>query len=130
MLVMEMSTIILSVLRADFFTPQMQIMSQACFALSFFLFRIVLSPYIYYQIISTMYNTRRRSDWCFPDYLFWVSLIFGGFFNCLNFFCKFKSVLLQLHSIPLTQSPHFYFVASFPFLNKGLQNWLKRSNEN
>jgi len=118
---MEMSTITLSVLRADFFTPTMQLMSQACFALSFFFFRILLSPFLYYQIVSTMYNARTQSvqtdGWCFPEYLYYASLIFGGFFNCLNFFCTF-------HLSNLFPTTVVYLANGEPVLLTALLNFL------
>jgi len=89
MLVMEMSTIVLAVLRADFFTPTMQLITQASFALLFFLSRIIMSPYVYYGIITAM--NKKLGD-CFPPYLFYITLAFGGFFHCLNAFWFVKLV--------------------------------------
>ena len=89
MLVMELSTIFLTILRADFFTPTMQLLTQASFALLFFLSRIILSPYVYYGII---YEMNKNLGDCFPPYMFHITLLFGGFFHCLNLFWFVKLV--------------------------------------
>mmetsp|Transcript_26222 Transcript_26222/g.40094 ORF Transcript_26222/g.40094 Transcript_26222/m.40094 type:complete len:259 (-) Transcript_26222:212-988(-) len=89
MLIMEVSTMVLAVLRADFFTPTMQLVSQASFALFFFITRIVMSPVILYQIISTMLY--HMAD-CFPNSVFWLTFFFGAFFTSLNVFWFFKLV--------------------------------------
>jgi len=89
MLFMEVSTIVLSVVRADFFTPTMQLITQASFALLFFLCRIVVCPFINYEIITVM--NKHMGD-CFPRYLFYITLAFGGFFQCLNTFWFYKLV--------------------------------------
>ena len=85
MLIMEVSTMVLAVLRADFFTPTMQLLSQASFALLFFITRIIMSPVILYQIISTMLY---HMAGCFPNSVFWLTFVFGAFFTSLNVFCK------------------------------------------
>lgn len=89
MLIMELSTIVLATLRADFFTPTMQLITQASFALVFFVSRIIIAPAVYYDIVIAM-NTKFGD--CFPSYLYYVTLGFGGFFHCLNAFWFFKLV--------------------------------------
>ena len=103
MLIMEVSTIILAILRADFFTPRMQFITQSFFALCFFVSRIVISPAVYYEVITTM--NKHVGD-CFPPYLYYVTLAFGGFFHCLNAFCKFSCCLnlIDLSNIYLPRS--------------------------
>ena len=83
MLVMELSTIFLTILRADFFTPTMQLLTQASFALLFFLSRIILGSYVSYGII---YETNKNLGDCFPPYMFHIALFFGALFNGLNYF--------------------------------------------
>lgn len=89
MLIMEISTMVLAILRADFFTPTMQLITQATFALLFFLSRIIASPYILLEIIVIMNS--KMGD-CFPRYVFYTTLVFGTFFQCLNAFWFFKLV--------------------------------------
>mmetsp|Transcript_1659 Transcript_1659/g.3029 ORF Transcript_1659/g.3029 Transcript_1659/m.3029 type:complete len:261 (+) Transcript_1659:180-962(+) len=90
MLVMEISTIVLAILRAEFLSPQMQLITQATFAFLFFFCRIVLSPVVYYDIVLAM--NQKFGD-CFPAYLYYVTLIFGMFFHLLNGFWFYKLVL-------------------------------------
>lgn len=86
MLVMEISTIVLAILRAEFFSPKIQLITQATFAFLFFFCRIVVSPVVYYDIVRAM--NQKFGD-CFPSYLYYVTLIFGMFFHFLNGFCKY-----------------------------------------
>jgi hypothetical protein len=88
-LVVQLSSIFLTILRADFFTPTMQLLTQASFALLFFLSRIVLGSYASYGII---YETYKNLGDCFPPYIFHITLLFGGFFHCLNLFWFVKLV--------------------------------------
>jgi len=89
MMIMEVSTIVLAILRADFLTPTMQLITQASFALLFFVSRIIISPTVFYGIFTAM-NTKFGD--CFPPYLYYITLGFGGFFHCLNAFWFFKLV--------------------------------------
>mmetsp|Transcript_13552 Transcript_13552/g.13132 ORF Transcript_13552/g.13132 Transcript_13552/m.13132 type:complete len:281 (-) Transcript_13552:196-1038(-) len=94
MLVMEQSTIILSVLKADFLAPSMQLLLQASFAVSFFFCRILLAPYIWYEVIKAMYPAVfiDHSNTCYPAYLFYATFAFGMFFHCLNSFWFVKII--------------------------------------
>lgn len=89
MLFMELSTILLACMRGSFWTPTMSIIIQALFSLSFFLSRIVITPILYFEIAITMYA--HQGD-CYPRLLFYVTLLFGGFFNCLNAFWFMKII--------------------------------------
>lgn len=95
MLIMEISTIVLCALRANFFTPTMQLITQASFALSFFICRIIISPIVYYEICTSMMNKSEEMDACFPKLVFYATLIFGFFFNALNLFCKYRICLFS-----------------------------------
>ena len=89
MLIMEVSTIVLAILRADFFTPTMQLVTQASFAILFFISRVLVSPMIYYEIFTNMIEKSQDMDACFPKLIFYSTIIFGFFFNALNLFCKY-----------------------------------------
>lgn len=89
MLVLEGSTIILALLRADFLSPKMQIGCQAAFVLLYFLCRIIMFPYILIQALAVGYHS--IGD-CFPKSLFNFCLLFGALFNCLNIFWFVKVV--------------------------------------
>ena len=86
---MEISTIVLAILRADFFTPTMQLVTQASFALLFFACRVIISPIVYYRICTTMVSKREEMEKCFPSLIFYSTIVFGFFFNSLNLFCKY-----------------------------------------
>jgi hypothetical protein len=88
MLIMEISTVVLAILRANFFTPTMQLITQASFALSFFVCRILISPVVYYNICLHMFTKSKEMGECFHDIIFYSTIIFGLFFQCLNLFCK------------------------------------------
>jgi len=91
MLIMEVSTIVLAVLRADFLSPMMQIIAQFSFVVLFFVSRLVVFPYVYYEAIGHS----SVDTYCFPRFLFYLCLGFGAFFHCLNLFCKFRKVACE-----------------------------------
>ena len=98
--IMQVSTITLAFMRADFLTPTMQFASQLTFALSFFACRIILSPIIYYQNVTTMYRELilepieydKHNENCYPIYIYYITILFGAFFHCLNLFWFVKLV--------------------------------------
>jgi hypothetical protein len=87
---MEMSTIILGIVKADFLSPNMRIATQFLFVLVFFVCRLVVFPLHYFSTIS-LYRYG-----CFTPFLFYVSLLFGAFFNLLNVFWFIK-MLKKIH---------------------------------
>jgi|AntRauTorckE5430_2_1112549.scaffolds.fasta_scaffold01243_5 hypothetical protein len=89
-LIMEMSTIILGIVKADFLSPNMRIATQFLFVLVFFVCRLVVFPLHYFSTIS-LYRYG-----CFTPFLFYVSLLFGAFFNLLNVFWFIK-MLKKIH---------------------------------
>lgn len=93
MLVMEISTIVLAVLRANFFTPTMQLLTQASFALLFFISRIIISPAVHFEIAKLMFLNKDEMVNCIPILIFYMTLLFGAFFHGLNLFCKWFLML-------------------------------------
>ena len=89
MLIMEVSTIVLAMLRCDFLTPKMQLITQATFAFLFFLCRILIAPYLCLDVIVKM---NEHLGECYPRFIFYVTLVFGIFFNGLNLFWFIKLV--------------------------------------
>lgn len=89
MLVLEGSTIILAILRADFLSTRMQIICQAVFVVLFFLCRLVLFPYVY---LSAMLVGATSTGDCVPVFLYHLCFVFGAFFNCLNLFWFMKII--------------------------------------
>jgi len=88
-LVMEGSTVFLAISFADFLTPTMKLIIQALFASSFFICRIVLFPYLFYGVATTMYSD--LGD-CFPRFCFYAIVVAGLFFNLLNTYWFFKLI--------------------------------------
>lgn len=86
-LVMEISTIALGLLKAEFLSDASKLVAMGMFVLLFFLTRIVVFPFIYFKSIVVM-----RHGYCFPSYLFYISVFFGIFFNALNAFWFYKIV--------------------------------------
>lgn len=89
MLIMEVSTIVLAMLRCEFLTPTMQFITQALFAFLFFLCRILIAPYLCLDVVLKM--NEHLGD-CYPRYIFYITLGFGAFFNGLNLFWFIKLV--------------------------------------
>lgn len=94
MLVMELSTIWLTVLKAEFFNETIQVLSQAAFFLSFFVSRIVMAPYIWFVIINSMYKAVfvDKTNTCYPTFMFFMTFSFGMFFHCLNTYWFIKII--------------------------------------
>jgi len=85
----KVSTIFLALMYAEFLTPTTQLIIQGLFAVSFFICRILLSPYIYYEIITIIYSN--IGD-CFPRYLFYITMLSALFFHSLNVFWFLKII--------------------------------------
>mmetsp|Transcript_5218 Transcript_5218/g.9946 ORF Transcript_5218/g.9946 Transcript_5218/m.9946 type:complete len:106 (-) Transcript_5218:63-380(-) len=90
MLIMEGSTVPLGILKANFLTPTMQMFSQGAFVVLFFICRLVIFPIMYFEALPIM-----RAG-CFPPSLYYICLLFGIFFNCLNVFW-FTKMLKKIH---------------------------------
>jgi hypothetical protein len=90
MLIMEGSTVPLGILRANFLTPSMQMISQGAFVLLFFICRLLIFPIMYFEALPLMTGN------CFPSSLYYICLLFGIFFNCLNIFW-FVKMLKKIH---------------------------------
>lgn len=94
MLLMEVSTIPLTVVRADFVSPTTTAVIQASFAVLFFLCRVLCVPYIWTKLLFTMIETRSTEAYqsCFMPYFMPVAFCFGMVFHCLNAFWFYKIV--------------------------------------
>jgi hypothetical protein len=94
MLLMEVSTIPLTVVRADFVSANVTAMIQASFALLFFIFRVVFVPFVWVKLMMTMNEQRSLPVYqdCFPPYFMPFAFGFGVVFHCLNAFWFIKIV--------------------------------------
>ncbi|KAG7368893.1 TLC domain containing protein [Nitzschia inconspicua] len=95
MLMMEISTINLCLMRATFFVDHMVTVNIFCFVASFFAFRIVLCPYLWWGIFATTWEHRDNpeSKACLPWHFKYVTFAFGMFFNCLNAYWFYKILI-------------------------------------
>jgi uncharacterized membrane protein len=98
MLLMEFSTIFLTVVRADFFPDYVSLLNQLSFVFFFWLFRIVLVPIIWYNLIRVIASQQGTAEYqsCFPTHFFGVVFVFGSFFHLLNGYWMNK-ILRKLH---------------------------------
>jgi hypothetical protein len=98
MLLMEFSTIFLTVVRADFFPDYLSLLNQLSFVFFFWLFRIVLVPIIWYNLVIVIASQQGTAEYqsCFPTYFLGVVVVFGTFFHLLNGYWMYK-ILRKLH---------------------------------
>jgi hypothetical protein len=101
MLLMEVSTVFLNLVRADFISVTMMIFNQAAFVLCFFMFRVVLCPYIWFLQVYGMWTLSSTEEYksCLPHTLLGFTLIYGMFFNVLNAYWFIKIVKKMLRKI-------------------------------
>jgi len=88
MLLMEISTPFLCLLRATFFNEKALAANMALFGISFFLFRIIIVPYLWFGIFWAAYRNlyNPQSHECLPWHFVYVVFTFGMFFHCLNLY--------------------------------------------
>jgi hypothetical protein len=93
-LLMEVSTPMLTIVRADFLSPMAAGVIQASFALTFFAFRILLVPYLWFQLMVIMYQESDKPTYqaCMSPLMFPVSVIVGFFFHTLNAYWFIKII--------------------------------------
>jgi hypothetical protein len=91
MLLMEVSTIFLTLVECELFSPTVSVLNQLSFALSFLLFRVLVVPYIWVgQIRHLLQEESLGTNWCLPGYFNPFTLVMGAVFHPLNFFCKYS----------------------------------------
>jgi hypothetical protein len=92
MLLQEVSTLPLTLVNFALFTPFAAAVNQLVFVMLFFLCRIVLTPYMWYEIVSTSYQLRNSELYksCITRSVLPVSFAIGMFFHCLNAFWMYK----------------------------------------
>mmetsp|Transcript_7851 Transcript_7851/g.14950 ORF Transcript_7851/g.14950 Transcript_7851/m.14950 type:complete len:312 (+) Transcript_7851:236-1171(+) len=93
-LIMEVSSVVLNLVRAEFLSDTGMMVVQMLFALFFFIFRILISPFIWFRIVEAMY-THSGTDLyksCINPYVFPTSIMVGLFFHMLNTYWFYKIV--------------------------------------
>jgi hypothetical protein len=88
----QVSTINLTLVRAEFFSNMATTINMACFVLCFFAFRIVYVPIYWYYLIQDLAQQRHAEAFqsCLPWHFPYVCLVMGSFFHCLNAFWFYK----------------------------------------
>jgi TLC domain len=94
MLLMETSTIFLNLVHADFVPASAAVANQICFAVSFFVARLVLFPMIWIKLMGTMwqYRTNVTFQQCYPAHFMYTCFLFGMVFHTLNVYWFIKIV--------------------------------------
>jgi hypothetical protein len=94
MLLMEISTPFLTLTRFELFNDKAQMVNIAFFVLSFFIFRVLIVPYLMVEIWwTTVVEKNNLEAACMPWHFSHVIFIFGCFFNCLNAYWFYKIIL-------------------------------------
>lgn len=88
----QVSSIFLNLVRYKHFTPFGSFMTQLCFVVSFFLFRIVLVPYIWVNQVTKLLQQEQTDDYCQPWYFSKCILVLGPFFHILNAYWFYKII--------------------------------------
>lgn len=91
-LTVEVSTIFLTMIRAEIFSDALAIANMGMFVLTFFLFRILLFPWLWFMLVASMWTERNSEVYsnCFPPSMIWFSFSLGIVFHILNFFWFYK----------------------------------------
>ncbi len=89
---LQISTINLGLMRTTFISETALAANMGLFVLTFFAYRIVICPYLWWGIFITSWENRDNpiSQACLPWHFKYVTFIFGMFFNCLNSFWFYK----------------------------------------
>jgi len=94
MLLMEMSTPHLSLMRVSLLSETGLAINMLLFTLFFFIFRLIICPYLWWEILTISWEQRENpiSQACIPWHFKYVVFSFGMFFNCLNSYWAVKIV--------------------------------------
>lgn len=94
MLLMEISTPHLALMRMTLFSETSLAINMLLFTITFFLFRLLICPYLWWEILSIAWEHRNDpvSQACLPWHFKYVVFCFGMFFNCLNAYWAVKIV--------------------------------------
>lgn len=102
MLLMELSTINLVFMGAsEHMSQRMTLANIAMFTLIFTTFRMIVCPYLWWEIFITTWENRNNpfSQACLPWHFPYVVFAFGMFFNCLNSFWFYKIIKKILRKV-------------------------------
>ena len=100
-LTMEISTVHLAFLKATNFSDSTVAVHLGLFVVSFFLFRLILCPFLWWGIVRVLFFSEERqtvSD-CLPVNFRYYWLLIGLTFNLLNGFWGVKIILKVLRKV-------------------------------
>jgi len=97
-LLMYVSSFALNLMEADFFNATGKLVCSAIFAILFFLIRIIVVPYTWFQFLTTLYyeiqdgtststsTSTSTTESCFPKSFIYIVFVFGMLFHGLNLY--------------------------------------------
>ena len=100
-LTMEISTVHLAFLKATNLSDSSVGVHLGLFVLSFFLFRLIICPYLWWGIVRVLFfsdESQKATD-CLPVNFRYYWLLFGLIFNLLNGYWGVKIVLKVLRKV-------------------------------
>lgn len=93
-LLMEISTVHLVFMKANFLSEKMVAVNIALFTLSFFLYRLIICPYLWWGIVrQTLIVDGEEDHTCLPWHFKYNVIAFGMLFNVLNAYWGYKIIL-------------------------------------
>jgi hypothetical protein len=104
-LIMECSTIFLTLIRAEFFNETLLMINMAFFVLSFFIARCVIVPYLWFHLMIVLADQYQMYHYeqCFHRSFMDIIFVFGLMFHCLNGFWMFKIIQKVLRKLRRTE---------------------------
>jgi len=96
---MEISTVHLVFMKTSFLSETAVAVNMAMFVLTFFLFRLMISPYLWWGIVQTSWEEVGESNACLPWHFKYLFVLIGVTFNGLNGFWGIKIVLKVLRKV-------------------------------
>jgi hypothetical protein len=99
-LLMEISTVHLVFMKATNLSDKMIAANMGLFVLTFFFFRLMVCPYLWWGIVKTVFFTATEDDMtCLPWHFKYCWLLFGLIFNSLNGYWGVKIILKVLRKV-------------------------------
>ena len=103
-LLMEISTVHLVFMKAENFTEKMVAVNMGLFVLTFFFFRLMICPYLWFDIVKIVFLNNNNSNsnedlGCLPWHFKYCWLLFGLIFNGLNGYWGVKIILKVMRKL-------------------------------
>jgi len=103
-LLMEISTVHLVFMKAENFTEKMVAVNMGLFVVTFFFFRLMICPYLWFDIVKIVFlnnnnNSSNEDLGCLPWHFKYCWLLFGLIFNGLNGYWGVKIILKVMRKL-------------------------------